>query len=604
LSVNPGLEHQQLGWKTLSRQAMPWALLWLVLVITSLFVRPPTSLEELKLLAVSWEMWQQDVFLLPMLNGFDNPDQAPLMPWLIMLGWKVFGVNDWWPRVLSALFSLMSLFVIGRISAYLWMDQLKMPRYTAFILLGSWLWVFYLTVSLADNMLTFFTLLGLYGILRAWRYTTRAGWFVFGFATGLAVLSNGMISLLYTMPVALFGPIWAGREHALRWGRWYIDLVTGLTVGVGLVALWGVVIMIEVEQGFAIALDHLTGALPTEISLFSSSRPMYWYLILLPVAILPWIAWPLVYSRINQIKNRPPAIGLVFCLVWIVPALLVLSMLGPRQPQFLLPLLPAFALMISFLLFNEELIDHGEKRFSMSLVLPMILLGIVLAAAPFLPDQAWVPQVMKSLPPMVGAGIAVFGLLIIGLPASGLAGRNILIAVGIFMTAIHIFPRYEMLPAILWEVPVYAGIGIGLLGVALFFVPTFTLDQRIVRNAIFSMATVIGLMAYVNKDNNSRADVSRTAQYLASMEQLQVPIAHVGEYEGQFHYYGRLSRSVTSISPETLTEWVAQNPRGIVITYANAWQPDALIVKKIPKYSAPFTDTEVRIWKASVLAGA
>lgn len=604
MSVNPGLEHLQLSWKILSRQAAPWAMLWLVLVIAALFLRSPTSADELKLLAVSWEMWQNDVVLLPLLNGFDNPDQPPLMPWLIMLGWKIFGVNDWWPRVLSALFSLMSLFVIGRISAYLWMDQLKMPRYTAFILLGSWLWVFYLTVSLADNMLTFFTLLGLYGILRAWRYTTRAGWFIFGFATGCAVLSNGMMSLLYTMPVALFGPIWAGREHALRWGHWYIDIATGLIVGIGLVAIWGIVIIIEVEHGLAIALDHVLGVLPTEISIFPANQPMYWYLVLLPVAILPWVVWPLVYSRFWQIKSRPPAVGLIFCLVWVVPALLVLSILGPRQPQFLLPLLPAFALMISYLLFNEELIDHGEKRFSMSLLLPMILLGIALAAAPLLQDQVWIPQALKSLSPMVGMVIAVFGLLIIGLPASGLTGRNILIAAGIFLTAIHFFSRYEVLPVMPWgEVPLYAGIGTGLLGVALIWLPTFTLDQRIIRNAIFSMVTVMGLMTWMYADDTSRSDTSRSAQYLASMEQLSVPIAHVGEYQGQFHYYGRLRRTITSVSPETLAEWLALNPRGIVITYTNAWQPGTRTLKKVPEYAAPFADTELRIWKASVLVG-
>ncbi len=603
MSVNPELEQQHLGWKTLTQQAIPWTILWLLVVIAALFVRSPTSVDELKLLAVSWEMWQRNDFLLPILNGLNNPEQPPLMPWLIMLGWKVFGVNDWWPRVLSALFSLMSLFIIGRIAAYLWMDQLKMPRYTAYILLGSWLWVFYLTVSLADNMLTFFTLLGLYGILRAWRYTTRAGWFIFGFATGCAVLSNGMVSLLYTLPVALFGPIWAGREHALRWVHWYIDIATGLIVGVGLVGIWGLVIMIEVEQGRSIALAHLIGALPAEISMFPKNQPMHWYLILLPAAILPWIAWPLVYSRLWQIKNKPIAIGLIFCLVWVIPVLLVLSILGPRQPQFLLPLLPAFALMISHLLFNEELVDHGEKRFSMSMVWPMILLGIVLAAAPMLADKPWVPQTLKTLSPIVGASIAAFGLFIVGLPASGLAGRMFFIIGGILLTLIPALPQIELLPGVLWELPWYVGIGVALFGVALTWLPTFSLDQRIIRNAIFSMVTVTGLMVWMNANDNSDADIRRSAQYLASMEQLQVPVAHMGEYQGQFHYYGRLSRPITSLSPETLGKWLAQNPQGVVVTYANAWQPNPDIVNTAPEYSAPFADTELRTWKASILAG-
>ncbi|MEE8482634.1 MAG: glycosyltransferase family 39 protein, partial [Acidiferrobacterales bacterium] len=471
MSVNPGFEVQQLGWKVLSQQALPWIGLWLLLVIVALFVRPLGSVDELKLLAVTWEMWQQGNFLLPVFNGFDAPEQPPLMPWFIHIGWTVFGVNDWWPRVLSALFSLMSLFIIGRISALLWMDQLKMPRYTAFILLGSWLWVFYLTVSLADNMLTFFTLLGLYGILHAWRYTTRAGWLIFGFATGCAVLSNGLMSLLYTMPVALLGPIWAGREHALRWTNWYIDMSTGLLVGLGLVGLWGLLIVIQVEQGTAIALDHVIGALPAEIGLFPKNQSTYSYLYFLPAALLPWIAWPLVYSRFWQIKTKPVALGVIFCLVWVVPILMVLSVLGPRQPQFLLPLLPAFALLIANLLFNEELIDHGEQRFSMSLLLPTLLLGISLAVAPMLASETWVPQSLKELSPAIGLSITAFVLLVIVLPASGFAGRMFFIFSGILLALMPTFPRIEQLPAVLWELPIYVGIGVALFGVALTWLP-------------------------------------------------------------------------------------------------------------------------------------
>lgn len=601
MSVNPGFEAQQLGWKVLSQQALPWIGLWLLLVIVALFVRPLGSVDELKLLAVTWEMWQQGNFLLPVFNGFDAPEQPPLMPWFIHIGWTVFGVNDWWPRVLSALFSLMSLFIIGRISALLWMDQLKMPRYTAFILLGSGLWVFYLTVSLADNMLTFFTLLGLYGILRAWRYTTRVGWLIFGFATGCAVLSNGLMSLLYTLPVALLGPIWAGREHALRWTNWYIDMSTGLLVGLGLVGLWGLLIVIQVEQGTAIAIDHVIGALPPEISLFPKNQPTYSYLYFLPAALLPWMAWPLIYSRIWQVKDKSVALGLIFCLVWVVPVLMVLSVLGPRQPQFLLPLLPAFALLIANLLFNEELIDHGEQRFSMSLLLPTLLLGISLAVAPMLASETWVPQPLKELSPVIGLSITAFVLLVIVLPASGFAGRIFFIFSGVLLALIPTFPRIEQLPTVLWDLPIYVGIGVALFGVALTWLPTFTLDQRIIRNAIFSMVTVTGLMTWMNFHESSIAGIRSSANYIATLDQRNIPVAHIGEYQGEYHFYGRLTQPITSVTPETLGEWVAKNPRGVVITYTNAWQPN--VAKSRAVYSAPYYGSELRAWKASDLAG-
>jgi hypothetical protein len=279
-------------------------------------------------------------------------------------------------------------------------------------------------------------------------------------------------------------------------------------------------------------------------------------------------------------------------------------MLGPRQPQFLLPLLPAFALMISYLLFSEELVDHGEQRFSMSLVLPMILLGVAVAAVPLLQDQDWIPQMLKTLPPLAGGGIVVFGLLIVGLPASGLTGRIVLITGGLLLTLIPSLPQYEALPAVLWELPRYVGIGIALLGVALTWVPSFTLDQRIIRNAIFSMVTVIGLMAYLNVDDNSRSDIDSSARFLASLEQQQIPIAHLGEYQGQFHFYGRLTQSITTLSPDMLDEWLVNNPQGVVITYANEWQPDPDFIRTAPAHAAPFANTELRIWQATTLIGS
>jgi 4-amino-4-deoxy-L-arabinose transferase-like glycosyltransferase len=290
LSVNPDMQSHAGGWRRQFEHAIPWTILWVLMVVALFYFRPPASLDELRLLAIAWEMWQREIFLIPVLNELAAPEQPPLMPWLIIVGWKLLGVNDWWPRLLPALFSLFSLFLVSRIAALLWMDQIKMPRYVPFVILASWLWGFYLTFALIDHILTFFTLLALFGILHAWRYTTRVGWFIYGFATGCAVLASGLTSLLYTLPVALAGPLWAGREHALRWRNWYLDIATGLVVGVGLVAMWGLVVSIEYGVGYA--LDHLVGVLPEELNLFARNQPMYWYAVLLPVAIMPWTVCP------------------------------------------------------------------------------------------------------------------------------------------------------------------------------------------------------------------------------------------------------------------------------------------------------------------------
>jgi 4-amino-4-deoxy-L-arabinose transferase-like glycosyltransferase len=73
--------------------------LWGVLVVVALTVRPLLPVDETRYLSVAWEMWLRHDWLVPHLNGSPYPDKPPLLFWGILLGWRVFGVNVWWPRL-------------------------------------------------------------------------------------------------------------------------------------------------------------------------------------------------------------------------------------------------------------------------------------------------------------------------------------------------------------------------------------------------------------------------------------------------------------------------------------------------------------------------
>jgi hypothetical protein len=75
----------------------------------------------------------------------------------------------------------------------------------------------------------------------------------------------------------------------------------------------------------------------------------------------------------------------------------------PRQPHFMLPLFPAFALAITYLLFDDDLADKHEDSFMASMSLPVILLGGLLAVLPRLPQIEFLPQLLWQLPPWVQA---------------------------------------------------------------------------------------------------------------------------------------------------------------------------------------------------------
>src|SRR5947207_837434 len=102
------------------RAALVLAALWALAVAGSLAARPAWPIDETRYLSVGWEMWHRGDLLVPHLNGTPYSDKPPLLFWLMQAGWSVFGVNEWWPRLVPSLFALGSLFravVVGRIGA-------------------------------------------------------------------------------------------------------------------------------------------------------------------------------------------------------------------------------------------------------------------------------------------------------------------------------------------------------------------------------------------------------------------------------------------------------------------------------------------------------
>ena len=97
-----------------------WALLWVLLMAVAVWTRPFLPVDETRYLAVAWEMWRDGNFLVPHLNGETYSHKPPLLFWLMNLGWAIFGLNDWWPRLVAPLFGLGSLYLTATLARTLW----------------------------------------------------------------------------------------------------------------------------------------------------------------------------------------------------------------------------------------------------------------------------------------------------------------------------------------------------------------------------------------------------------------------------------------------------------------------------------------------------
>ena len=519
---------------------------WLILCLASLFLRNAWPTDETRQLAVAWEMWVHGDILLPYLNGELYTRDPPLLFWLIHVGWKLWGVSEWWPRLVPALFALFSLMLVGGIARNLWPGQPNIVRYAPLVLVGMPAWAFYSTLALPDLVLASFTLLAMLALLLMWRQQRAWNWMVLGLALGFGSLAGGFVIFLFVMPAAVLAAFWVDGDPPVDAGRWYGNVFKGLLVAAAVFGAWLWPIMDR--YGVGLGLDMLARYVqPHAMDLFPQHHPWWWYLLLVPLVLIPWSIWPLPWMRLWSIRRAPVNSGFRFCMVWMVPAIIALTFTPSRQPQFLLPLVPALSLLMTYLLLDDGLADYGQDRAFASMSFPVIILGGLLALLPGLPQLGFLPALLWELPPLVGVGIAFAGIILAWFPLSRIKRRVMSIAVTNVMLVVF---------------------------------------------AVFALAW----------QYNSWFEMHSIARILAKAQDQERPIAHVGPYQGQFHFAGRLFYPLAVVSEEGVAAWAAGNRDGLIVTYEDGWQPYTG-GRDQPIFEAAHRGSKILVWKAWFVNG-
>lgn len=311
--------------------------------------RPLLPPDELRYLAVAWEMQDSGSLLVPVLNGAPYSHKPPLLFWLYQGGWSLFGVSAWWPRLVQAAGALLVLLLLERVARRLAPPTSPAPRCALLLYGGGLLFQVYAGGIFFDIWLTSFVFLAWLGLLRACpaqngqQPAPASGWLIFSLATAAAILTKGPAALISILPPALLLPLWAApRPHPWRSG---IGLGLALLGASGLALAWAVPAAHAggAEYGAEILYGQSAGRLRDS---FAHARPFWWYLALLPILTLPYVAWPALWRRAALSASAPPPRALVrFGLCAFLPALLLFSLVSGKQPHYLLPALGGLALL-------------------------------------------------------------------------------------------------------------------------------------------------------------------------------------------------------------------------------------------------------------------
>ncbi len=409
---------------------------WLIVVGMCLLalgigLRDPWPADEPRFALIAREMLQTGDFWLPRRAGELYPDKPPVFIWLTALAIAATGSVRAGFLLPSLLAALGTVLLVTDLVRRLHGDRAAWMAGAA--LLVSVQFVLQAKTAQIDMVLTFFTTLAAYGLLRHALLGPAPRWWLLAWAAvGLGILSKGVGIL----PLLLL-PAWAvlavrGKAPRLA-GR---ELVTGFLVMLGVVAAWGLPMILAAINDPEVAnyrddiLFRQTGQ--RYAAAWHHVKPWHFYL----VAVVPWAWMPLTLA-----------------LPWALPSWWREIRRG--NPRIVLPLSGVALILLFFS------ISPGKRGVYILPALPLL----VIAMAPLLPALWQRPAVQR----LGGAVVALIGAVFLIAGFGGLLGWPALA---------RIAERYGVVPWAWWicigltaaVLLVWLGLRRGMLALGLLFV--------------------------------------------------------------------------------------------------------------------------------------
>lgn len=502
-----------------------WRLHWFLILLPVALFLPAVPIDETRYLSVAWEQRETGSWLLLHLNGDLYSHKGPLLFWLINLAWTFAGLNVWIVRLGILVVSLMSLLLFERLVRRL--DpadaaQGDLARRAAQLFAGMVFFAAFAAGIMFDVVLTSCVLLALHGLLDFDARRWGRGIAVFAIGLSLGLLNKGPPMLLVPCLVGVLGPWWSATARETS-PRWYATVLGGVLISAAI----GLVYMVS-AGGWSYVNDvvfHQTAERMTQS--FAHARPLWWYFMVLPVMILPWLlslrapwrAW-----RDNVAASKPAR----FALSWFLPTFVVFCFVSGKQPHYLLPLLPALALYFALVLRDERACVRGR-----GFALLLVLAGIALAVVPWFGTgaaSAEAQSVVRNLWPFWGIALVVLGGFLLGHPrAHRQVGTVALIAV---------------------------------------------------------VAVAICALAFAQAVG-SGIDVRATSERIRAAQTAGKPVVHLGWHHGLYGFPGRLARPLEKVDLSNLYTWCAAHPDGEVITFYQKYRLPVKPIEVVPYWRGP-----------------
>ncbi len=415
----------------------------------------------------AWEMQQRGDWVVPYYNGRMFPDKPPLMFWMMIGGYELFGRSEFAVRCWSALLGMGTAVVTYHLGRLLF--GARIGFWAGLIVCSSFIFTISARAATVDSALTFLTALGFLvfvagGMARrsqAGRPATVGGsccaeisppWFVprgrlvfvgLWATMAVAVLAKGPIGLLLPMAsIGLFAMVmnwrqrrvtavpgggrrqgWVGRVvelarlvspvNFLR-SLWQLRPLTGLVVVLAVAGPWFVWVGLRDASWLTEFLARFNWR-PFAEPILGHGGPFWYHVPGILIGFFPWsifivpvlVDW---WAGIRRGDDRSAGYVLLAC--WVGVFLVFWSICKTKLPHYPLPAYPALALATASFLCGWQEAPRRWGRWWMPAALAITVLvglgmaiGFPIAASIYAPGDGWLGLV--GLIAAAGAGLCL-----------------------------------------------------------------------------------------------------------------------------------------------------------------------------------------------------
>ncbi|HXL21689.1 MAG TPA: glycosyltransferase family 39 protein [Candidatus Dormibacteraeota bacterium] len=380
------------------RKSLPFligiVIFWGLIYLPGLAWPPMMDDADSEHAVIAREMLQTGDFVTMHVNGIRYLDKAPLPYWIMSGSYAAFGVSEFSARLPLTLFALLTFFAVFALGREIAGEEAGF--YSALVLATAIGPYIYTRFVIPDIMVCFWLTVTVHLFLRSMKEAepSRLVCWSIGIASACDVLTKGLIGMVF--PVGIIGVyllITGNLRHLLR-----LRLISTTAVFLAVAAPWHVLATLRNPAAgeakgffwFYFINEQIYRYLNLRVPHDYDKVPLllFWGLIL--VWLFPWTFFvlsslkqvPLRFSKWRTGLQEEERAALLLA-VWAI-VILVFFSFSTRQEYYVLPALPAFAVLCGMWLKREADSPAGSAlrrsglRFS-SVMLAMGAVGFVIA---------------------------------------------------------------------------------------------------------------------------------------------------------------------------------------------------------------------------------